>query len=292
MNKFDITVFTEQLSKCYTLINQQEIIIGNVKELMQEFNNLDISGTSEIKAMQESIKSLEDSINELKEDFNNIALPTNLKPYELVLKDGEQVYAIHATSEDGLYIYDNDNDVMQFYNNKIYANNLISSYTMPPKISYDVSNINISGNFTTSLSPIPSGETLTINLQKTTSPPNRRAFDWSTISDLKYSKSVEYLSRPVINVKVVMPTEYEGGVTLNGIGRQISNNFFPSSENVYTNKIYGTYLVNCYSNDEMYPQDSHFLTLIVVLGVNDEYNDRLEYRVMNTINYTGFIDYH
>lgn len=292
MNKFDITVFTEQLSKCYTLINQQEIIINNVIELMQEFNNLDISGTSEIKAMQESIKSLEDSITELKEDFNTIDLPTNLKSNELVLKDGEQVYAIHATSEDGLYIYDNDNDVMQFYNNKIYANNLISSYTMPPKISYDVSNINISGNFTTSLSPIPSGETLTINLQKTTSPTNRRAFDWSTISDLQYSKSVEYLSRPVINVKVVMPTEYEGGVTLNGIGRQISNNFFPSSENVFTNNIYGTYLVNCYTDNYSYPQDSHFLTLIVVLGVNNEYNDRLEYKVMNTINYTGFIDYH
>lgn len=292
MNKFDINVFTEQLSKCYTLINQQEIIITNVKELMQEFNNLDISGTSEIKAMQESIKSLEDSINELKEDFNNIDLPTNLKSYELVLKDGEQVYAIHATSEDGLYIYDNDNDVMQFYNNKIYANNLISSYTMPPKISYDVSNINISGNFTTSLSPIPSGETLTINLQKTTSPTNRSAFDWSTISDLKYSKSVEYLSRPVINVKVVMPSEYEGGCTLNGIGRQISNNFFPSSENVFSSNIYGTYLVNCYTSNMSYPQDSQFLTLIIVLCVNNEYNDRLEYKVMNTINYTGFIDFH
>lgn len=298
MSKFDINVFTEQLTKCYTLLNQQEIIIDNVKQLMKEFNNIDISGSEDIKAIQESINSLENSISELKEDFNSVELPNNLKHNELILEEGEQSYSMHATSEDGLYIYENDNDIIHFYDNKIYANNIISTYTMPPKISYDVNNIYASGNFTTSLSPIPSGETLTIRLEPNKAPTYRTAFDWTTISDAPYQKSLEYLSRQVINVNLILPDEYyekypHTSNTIVGVGKQISNNFFPSSENRISNKVGAVYLVSCFAPSLAVAEGGNYLTLIVYIGV-DEYDDtdKLYYSVINTINYEGFLDYH
>lgn len=301
MNKIDINLFTEQIDKCYTILNQQVIIIDNVKLLMNNYNTLDSDYesnkeevTTKLTDIESTLATLRLDISSLRRDITEVEnnLPSNITESVLTLKEGSTEYTINATENDGLYIYSGREELVHLYDGKAYINNIVSPFTMPPSIKFDAFNSYVSGEFETKLTPIPIGETLTLELTESTDPVNRVAFDWSSLGGPSYENSVKYLCNQTISVVVKMPTSYGGGTTLTGYGKQISNNIFPSMANPFGSKIGATYLVNVFKGGQTYPQSSDFLTLIVFLGIVDDYKDRLAYQVLNTINVTGFIDYH
>ena len=141
MSKYNITTFTEQIEKAYTILNQQMIMINSIKSLMTDYNTLSdstiVSINNNIKTIEENISNIESSIGALEDIVdNNTTRIANIEkvvdnsysitltnedtnnPY-ISMVDNNTKYEIHATDTDGLYLYKNDNDIIHLYDNDL-----------------------------------------------------------------------------------------------------------------------------------------------------------------------------